>query len=162
MAYGMNQPYNPFQQGSYNNYSGNAQMVPQYQQAQHVSSGAAASYGYGQGQNSYGVPPQTSQMSVDWIQGGVNSAKAYPKPAPGCATLLMDSDLNMFFIKKTDPSGFPLPLRMFTYREESMQQNDGASERQSTSPDMSQYMRKEDFKAMLEEYLGPTSKETKK
>lgn len=138
------------------------QMMPQMQvqpQWQSSSAGASASYGYGQpNQNSYAAPP-TSQMSVDWIQGGLNSAKAYPKPAPGCGIILMDSDEDKFYIKKTDASGFPMPLRAFTYREE-VPQNESQMSRQSAMPDMSQYVTKDDFEKMLEKYLGPV-KESK-
>lgn len=149
----------PYFQGNPQNAN---QMMPQMQvqpQWQSSSAGASASYGYGQpSQNSYTAPP-TSQMSVDWIQGGLNSAKAYPKPAPGCGIILMDSDEDKFYIKKTDASGFPMPLRSFTYREE-VQQAESQMSRQAAMPDMSQYVTKDDFEKMLEKYLGPV-KESK-
>lgn len=153
MAYGPYQNYPQMPQQS-------NQIMPQVQQNPWASTGAAASYGYSQAapQNSYAAPP-TSQMSVDWIQGGINSAKAYPKPAPGCGIILMDSDEDKFYIKKTDASGFPMPLRAFTYREE-VQQAESQMSRQAAMPDMSQYVTKDDFEKMLEKYLGPV-KESK-
>ena len=153
MAYSMNN-YPQFSQG----YQQNNQLMPQ-NQPQWPMSGAAMSYGYNQAsQNSYAAPP-TTQMSVDWIQGGINSANAYPKPAPGCGVILMDSDEDKFYIKKTDQSGFPMPLRVFSYHEE-IQKAESQMSRQSAMPDMSQYVTKDDIEKMLKKYID-SSKESK-
>ena len=50
-----------------------------------------------------------------WVQ-GENSAKAYPVVA-GKSAILMDSENSVFYIKSTDASGMPLPLRIFDYTE---------------------------------------------
>lgn len=107
-------------------------------------------------QYSYASQPPVN-MSVDWIQGGYQSAMAYPKPAPGAGVILMDSDADMFYIKKTDPSGMPLPIRIFKYEEE-VQQSQQSQMGRSGAQDMSQFVTKDDFKHMLEEYLGPVNK----
>jgi hypothetical protein len=47
---------------------------------------------------------------------GEEGAKAY-MVAAGNSVLLMDSENSAFYIKSTDASGMPLPLRVFDYKE---------------------------------------------
>ena len=72
----------------------------------------------------YQVPqmPQTAQQpqaynngSINWVQ-GESAAKAFPVGA-GQSVLLMDSEESVMYIKSTDQSGMPLPLRVFDYTE---------------------------------------------
>lgn len=73
-------------------------------------------YGYGQ-QPYYGQPqPAQSGQTIYWITGGEQGARAFPMGASQTA-FLMDADQNVFFIKKTDESGMPLPLRVFDFSE---------------------------------------------
>lgn len=60
---------------------------------------------------------QTAQAtpSIIWVQ-GEEGAKAY-MVAAGNSVLLMDSENSAFYIKSTDASGMPLPLRAFDYKE---------------------------------------------
>lgn len=53
--------------------------------------------------------------SIIWVQ-GEEGAKAY-MVAAGNSVLLMDSESSSFYIKSTDASGMPLPLRIFDYKE---------------------------------------------
>lgn len=53
--------------------------------------------------------------SIIWVQ-GESGAKAY-MVAAGNSVLLMDSENSTFYIKSTDASGMPLPLRTFDYVE---------------------------------------------
>lgn len=77
-------------------------------------------YGY-QGYNqSYYQPmtqysAQTPQQGIIWVQ-GEEGAKAY-MVAAGNSVLLMDSEASAFYIKSTDQSGMPMPLRVFEYSE---------------------------------------------
>lgn len=84
--------------------------------------------------NYYGnqqMPPQASQMASNaqqgqsanliWVQ-GENAAKAYPV-ASGQSVLLMDSEDSVMYIKSTDQSGMPQPLRVFEYKEKTGHQN---------------------------------------
>lgn len=50
-----------------------------------------------------------------WVQ-GEEGAKGY-LVAPGNSVLLMDSESSTFYIKATDQSGMPMPLRVFDYTE---------------------------------------------
>ena len=52
---------------------------------------------------------------IIWVQ-GESAAKAYPV-ASGQAVLLMDSENSVMYIKSTDMSGMPQPLRIFDYTE---------------------------------------------
>lgn len=63
--------------------------------------------------------PAPSHNSIVWVQGEVG-AKAYPV-APGSSVLLMDSEEAVMYIKSTDNSGMPLPLRVFDYTERTAQ-----------------------------------------
>ena len=60
---------------------------------------------------------QMSQQSngLIWVQ-GESGAKSY-LVAPNSTVLLMDSETDQFFIKSSDASGMPLPLRTFKYTE---------------------------------------------
>lgn len=84
--------YNPM--GNYNPYQ-----VGQYQQMQNAQ--------------------QAQTGGLQWVQGEAG-AKAYPVNA-GQSVLLMDSENNVFYIKSTDNSGMPLPLRTFDYKERTAQ-----------------------------------------
>ena len=59
-------------------------------------------------------PPQ-STTGIPWVSGEVG-AKSY-LVAPGTSVLLMDSESEKFYIKSTDVSGMPQPLRTFEYHE---------------------------------------------
>lgn len=69
------------------------------------------------------VPPaQPSQQmgnGIIWCQ-GEEGAKGY-LVAPGNSVLLMDSENSTFYIKSTDASGMPQPLRIFDYTERTEQ-----------------------------------------
>jgi len=102
----------------------------------------------------YSAAPQP-QNDIHWVQGAAG-AKAYNLD-PGRSVLLMDSEANKFYIKSTDQSGMPLPLRSFRYTEEAEEVDNNQSG--NGKCDMSQYLTKDDFKRMLEEYLGPVGKD---
>ena len=56
---------------------------------------------------------------ITWVQ-GESAAKAFPVGS-GNSVLLMDSEDNVFYIKSTDQSGMPQPLRIFDYKERTAQ-----------------------------------------
>lgn len=59
---------------------------------------------------------QTQQLNlINWVQGEAG-AKSVSVPA-GQTALLMDSETNVFYLKSSDVSGIPLPLRKFSYEE---------------------------------------------
>ena len=92
---------------AYNNYFPQTYTSPSY-----VYSGGAAPA------QTWTTPaPTTSQQinAINWVQGEAG-AKAVPV-APGQKALLMDSETNVFYVKSSDVSGMPLPLRIFEYKE---------------------------------------------
>lgn len=64
-------------------------------------------------------PYQQHQNGLLWVQ-GEEAAKAY-MVAAGNSVLLMDSEKHSFYIKSTDQSGMPMPLRIFDYTERTAQ-----------------------------------------
>ena len=114
-------------------------------------------YGYSQAPNP--MPSQPAPMATTnmiWTQ-GISGAKAEPVN-PGCQKWMMDSESMRFFIKSVDPSGIPLPLRRFRYVEETGPEDEGKSGAVDTSQFMTKDQFKQEFKSMLEEYLGPVKK----
>jgi len=78
--------------------------------------------GYNPYQMQYQQPMQAAQPAqngIQWVQ-GETGAKAFVIGA-GQSVLLMDSESNVFYIKSTDNSGMPLPLRIFDYTERTAQ-----------------------------------------
>lgn len=60
-------------------------------------------------------PVQQPQQPIIWVQGEAG-AKSY-LTAPGSTVMLMDSEGSTFYLKSTDNSGMPMPLRIFDFRE---------------------------------------------
>lgn len=96
---------------------------------------------------------QPQSTGIVWVQGEAG-AKAYPVAA-GNSMLLMDSESERFYIKSTDVSGMPMPLRTFSYKESL--EADG----EKKSVDMSNYITRDELEARLSS-LKPTTKKGKK
>lgn len=131
---------------AYNSYfpTGYQQMIPNYQQQfQNVP----------QAQNN-------AQNGMIWVQ-GVEGAKAYPVAA-GSNVLLMDSEESLFYIKSTDQSGMPMPLRIFQYSEISNNPTQQVQPQQNEQVDLSGYVTKEEFEARLKELTAKKSAPKKK
>lgn len=94
--------------------------------------------------------PQQTQNGIVWVQGEAG-AKAHPVGA-GQSALLMDSENNVFYIKSSDVSGMPLPLRIFDYRERNA--NTSPATAQNPAIDTSIYVTKEELEKRLEEITG--------
>lgn len=60
-------------------------------------------------------PQQSGTNGLIWVQGEAG-AKSY-LVAPNTTVLLMDSEAERFYIKSSDASGMPMPLRVFEYHE---------------------------------------------
>ena len=109
---------------------------------------ANAQYGYG------GIAPaQNTLGAINWVQGEAG-ARSVPVPA-GQKALLMDSETNVFYIKSSDTSGMPLPLRTFEYKEVGV-------EAKEMAPAQNEYVTHEELERILAELKNPTPKEEKK
>lgn len=92
--------------------------------------------------NNYSQQFQSSQPQsngIVWVQ-GESGAKSFIV-SPGQTVLLMDSESNVFYIKSSDNSGMPMPLRVFDYKE-----------RITQKPETNQnYITREEFEKRLAE-----------
>ena len=95
-------PYQP-----YGMYQPMYQVIPDMQQYQTMQQPVQ--------QNTQQMPPQQGNNGIIWVQ-GEEGAKAY-MVAPGNSVFLMDSEASVFYIKSSDASGMPMPLRIFDYTE---------------------------------------------
>ena len=85
----------------YPNFYGNPyQLYPQYQMPQQT------------------VPQQTAN-GINWVQGEVGAKSFFV--GNGQSVWLMDSEKPVFYIKSTDQSGIPQPLRVFDFTERTTQ-----------------------------------------
>lgn len=95
------------------------------------------------------APNSSGNNGIIWVQ-GESGAKAYPVGA-GNTVLLMDSEDSKFYIKSTDISGMPQPLRTFSYSE--------IFQSVKTEPKEDYVTRNEfeELKKMLDELTAPTN-----
>ena len=100
-------------------------------------------------------PQMTMQQPVNdngilWVQGEAG-AKSWAV-APGKSVMLMDSESNTFYIKSSDQSGMPMPLRIFDYTERNKQPQQNQV-LQHTEIDTSQFVTWNEFDKKLKEKL---------
>lgn len=95
-------------------------------------------------QNIQPQQPQTPGGGLIWVQ-GENGAKSYLL-APSTTVLLMDSEAERFYIKSSDASGMPLPLRVFEYHE--MAQNGSKIDFKGVEGIDARYVTKDEFDAL--------------
>lgn len=107
-------------------------------------------YSYNYPWNSYAaqsanqIQPQVSSNGINWVQGEAG-AKSY-SIAPGQSVLLMDSENNVFYIKSSDGSGMPMPLRIFDYTERTIN-----NKNETISTSTVDYVTREEFEKRLAE-----------
>lgn len=100
-------------------------------------------------QQNYQQQPQQSS-GILWVQGEA-AARSYLVGA-GQSVLLMDSEQDRFYIKASDSSGMPQPLRIFEYTEKVA--NSGSSAVTGASQDLSLYVTREELEKRLAEIGG--------
>jgi hypothetical protein len=97
------------------------------------------------------APQQQANSGLIWVQ-GESGAKSY-LVAPNTTVLLMDSESNKFYLKSSDVSGMPQPLRVFEYTEKTGQQTQKAA----PDVDLGEYVTKrefDEFKTTLKSSFG--------
>lgn len=99
--------------------------------------------------------PQAQQNAPIWVQGEAG-AKSF-LVAPGQSLILMDSESEVFYIKSTDASGVPLPLRTFDYKERA-----GSAQRpvQAAQTPSVEYVTRAEFDALVAKIAELTARET--
>ena len=96
--------------------------------------------------NQMNVPQPQNNSGIVWVQ-GESGAKGYLVGA-GQSVLLMDSEASTFYIKSTDQSGMPLPLRIFDYKE----RVETAKSEPPAVIDTSSFVTKEELEKRLSEF----------
>lgn len=94
--------------------------------------------------NTTPTPTTNQNNSIIWVQ-GESGAKSY-LVAPNTSVLLMDSEQSRFYIKSTDASGMPMPLRIFEYVEK---KDDIKTEPTSST----EYVTREEFEERLRDLV---------
>lgn len=100
------------------------------------------------------VPPQpvaqqAAPNSPIWVQ-GEEGAKAY-MVAPGMSVMLLDSEKMVFYLKSSDQSGMPLPLRIFDYTERTA--NNPPKQQPEPQFDPSKFITREELEEILADRL---------
>lgn len=108
-----------------------------------------SNYGF----NGYNYQPVNQQNAEDiqWVQGEAG-AKAYVVPA-GHKAWLMDSENPCFYIKETDATGMPLPLRIFDFVE----RKEASKAQDQPQVDLSQYVKKSELADYIRNILTDTA-----
>jgi hypothetical protein len=103
-----------------------------------------------QAQNTYMAPTQTSpDNGIKWVQGEAGARACAINP--GTSAVLMDSERDVFYIKTTELSGMPRPLRVFEFKEITAESQESTSKIGQTS-----FVTKDEFEeriSKLEELL---------
>lgn len=102
-------------------------------------------------------PPQSQQQPQNnsgliWVQ-GESGAKSY-LVAPSQTVLLMDSENSKFYLKSTDASGMPLPLRIFEYNEVGTPQNTQNTSKSDESINLDNFVTKDELREELAKLSG--------
>ena len=107
-----------------------------------------------QAQNTYMAPTQsTSDTGIKWVQGEAGARACAINP--GTSAVLMDSERDVFYIKTTELSGMPRPLRIFEFKEVTSELQESTSK---IGRDASLFVTKEEFEERLnklESLLNP-------
>lgn len=137
MAYNNYFPQNQYQQ----------QYYPQYQQVQPVQ------------QVQMPTPQPQENNGVIWVS-GIEGAKGFMVGA-GKSVLLMDSESSTFYLKSTDMSGMPQPLRIFDYTERTTQpQTNQIVDAPAREIDTSMFVTREELEERLAKITMPTATKT--
>lgn len=97
------------------------------------------------------VQQPVSDNGILWVQGEAG-AKSWAV-APGKSVMLMDSESNTFYIKSSDNSGMPMPLRIFDYTERTAPHQQHAQVVQHNEIDTSQFVTWDALDEKLNELL---------
>lgn len=101
------------------------------------------------------VQQPQNDTGILWVQGEAG-AKSWAV-APGKSVMLMDSESNTFYIKSTDQSGMPMPLRIFDYTERTQQAQQNQV-LQHSEVDTSQFVTWDAFNKKLDELFKKEEK----
>ena len=116
-------------------------MYPNYYQPNYTQ----PNYGQLNYANSVAQQNQSQQgNSIIWVL-GENAAKAYPV-ASGQTVILMDREEPVMYMKSTDQSGMPQPLRIFELHERTAEQKQAVVRNSQTTEDFVSRKEFEEFR----------------
>lgn len=149
---------------AYNNYfpAGYAGYYNPYQQAgfqQPIQQGQTVT---GFPATAQSQPTQQNNNNLVWVS-GESGAKSLMIPA-NSTVFLMDSEADRFYLKSSDASGMPLPLRVFAYQEITAQ-NGHRNDVSTQAVNNADYVTKaefEAFRAQVDGILNAPAKQPKK
>ena len=118
----------------YNTYSN---VYPSYQSPQYI------------------YPSTQNNSGIRWVQGEAAARAQYVEP--GSSDIFLDSEDNLFYIKTSDISGIPLPLRTFKYEEIKTD----SEKRSVATNDASIFITKEEFEERIKQLEESLKKEDK-
>lgn len=99
---------------------------------------------YGNQNNGFGLPMQQPSGEPVWVQGMAGAQSSYVQP--GKTGFFFDIERPVFYAKTVDQNGMPRPLEEYEYKKIDPQQM-----KQGQGNDMSQYVTKDELKAILAE-----------
>lgn len=107
---------------------------------------------------------QQSNSGLIWVQGEAG-AKSFIV-SPGTTVMLMDSENSVFYLKSSDASGMPLPLRVFEYSERTatMPQSPNFGSQALNGFDPNNYITRKEFEEVMANLAvssGPKNKQSK-
>lgn len=94
------------------------------------------------------IQQRTSQNNIIWVKGKEN-ARSMQLP-PNSTVILLDSETGKFYIKTTDDIGLG-KLRIFNYTEQPDNQQEEQKTVNTTLPDLSIYVTREELDKLLKE-----------
>lgn len=107
------------------------------------------------------TPQQQSNSGLIWVQGEAG-AKSFIV-SPGSTVMLMDSENSVFYLKSSDASGMPLPLRVFEYAERTatVPQSSNFSAQAPNGFDPANYITRKEFEEFMANFAAPSAPEKK-
>lgn len=106
-------------------------------------------------------PQQQSNSGLIWVQGEAG-AKSFIV-SPGSTVMLMDSENSVFYLKSSDASGMPLPLRVFEYAERTatVPQSPNFGTQAPNGFDPTNYITRKEFEEFMANFTAPSASEKK-
>lgn len=101
-----------------------------------------------------------NNSGIVWVQGEAG-AKSYLVGA-GNSVMLMDSEQSVFYIKSTDQSGMPLPLRIFDYTERTGVSHNSPDLASNTTLDINKFVTYEALENRLQQLIANNSRRSTK
>lgn len=98
------------------------------------------------------APAPQGNNGLIWVQGEAG-AKSY-LVAPNTTVMLMDSENDVFYLKSSDASGMPMPLRVFEYKERKSADSEPNRLQRDNSPVYVTKREFDEFRGQIEAFMN--------